>query len=437
MTQIRTERILSGQKVSTPTKPELARAVADLLGIAEPRMSSGSTVTSELLTRIYEHLTGESADRLGAYAKTATILDRLGLTYDPHWDTSEAQEAGGSTVTSRAFSRMRSAISGVPRCFLLNRTDAKEGIAWESEESNIYRYDTRVTGRRPLNEAGPGSLIVYYNTSSDSRAPMRFTASALVQYISPGWKGPWAAELIGYEEFAHPVPASMVLISGRNKQHAITEINDALFRAMVETGLGTESAQAAYRASGVDVGGARAASRVDINYPIATIDVVGDDVPDRADGFLPGVSARLATYTETAEGVVVGDRHYRGATEEDRVRDKLVEERAITAATRHLLHLGWSLHADRQRDGMGYDLEFANSDSTIHLEVKGIRGANLEFNLTAKEWWRAQTDSAFLVAAVTGALNPHSTRVNLLSREEIVQADRTPTQFRVRVRRAR
>ena len=425
------ERLIMGTKVPTPTKKQLASEIARHLNIAPPTMSKGSTVLSELLTRIYEAVTNEGATDLGAYAKTAGILDHLDLTYDPHWDTSEAQEKGGSTVTTRAYSRMLCALSRTPRCFVLNRTDAKVGTAWEVDDDRHYRYDRTVTGRGPLNDAGPGSQVIYYNTSSDSRSPMTYTAYAQLQYIRPGWEGPWDAELREYHEFETPISANRVTIRGRNNQHAITEIAFGLFQDLVEAGQKIRPTSTDVGA-GLDIGGAQAAARIDLNFPVADVVVEGDDVPHRRlAGVLTPGPERTPVYVEDASGGLPGDGASNRRSEDDRRRDKLVEARAVAAALKHFKRMGWALGEDRQLEGVGYDLELTDGSRRLHLEVKGIRGSRLAFNLTAKEWWRARTDPDFIVAAVTGALSPRSARVNLITPEELVHADRVATQYRI------
>ena len=94
-------------------------------------------------------------------------------------------------MTARAFSRIRSAISGTPRCFILNVTDAPVGSKWETDHTSVYRYDDNVTGRMSFNDAGPGSRVLYYSTSNSSTNKMHFMGHAEVKYIADGWTGPW------------------------------------------------------------------------------------------------------------------------------------------------------------------------------------------------------------------------------------------------------
>src|SRR4051812_28514186 len=99
--------------------------------MAVPNVSSGSSVDSQFLDALHLAIAGSPTQGADAYRKTEALLDLLGLTYDPYWDTSEAAPEGGSTVTTRAYSRIRAALADTPRCFLLNVTDAPVGTRWE------------------------------------------------------------------------------------------------------------------------------------------------------------------------------------------------------------------------------------------------------------------------------------------------------------------
>ncbi len=163
--------MVTGRQVPRPTKARLAHDISDLLGLARPPVSSGSSVDSGFLDDIHGALGGGPSGGAGAYRKTEIVLDRLGLTYDPWWDTSESADAGGSTVTNRAYSRIRTALSGMPRCFLLNVTDAPVGARWETNHDEVYRYDETVTGRASLNDAGPGAASSTTPPTSQSTTP--------------------------------------------------------------------------------------------------------------------------------------------------------------------------------------------------------------------------------------------------------------------------
>ncbi len=76
-------------------------------------------------------------------------------------------------------------------------------------------------------------------------------------------------------------------------------------------------------------------------------------------------------------------------------------------------------------------LEITNGTQTLHVEVKGVQGSRLAFNLTPKEYWRAETDPEWVVVAVTSVLSPTNYRLNLVTRDTIVTADRVITGFRL------
>lgn len=434
MSEVQHFEVISGSKVATPTKKEMAAELAKLVGVDGPSVSRGSSISPELLGRLHASITGTTPADGNAYRAAESLLAHYGLTYDPTWDTSEARgKKGGSTVTNRAFSRLLVAQRGAPRCFVLNSTDAKEGNAWETDKERRYSYDRRVTGRAPFTDAGPGSLVIFYNTSSHSRDKMSFTATARVEYIGPDWDGPWHADLTHYEAFTAPVPAGQVDISGRNRQHAITEITWELYQAIVEAGTGSRP-EPVDVGVGRDVGGARAAEHISEVFRPEEMAIVGGSVPARRDAPVepaPEVERMYSDDGASVEGEVFEPRSSRSS--EDRRRDKVVEERAVTLALRHLKSHGWVLIADRQKSGVGYDLDVSDGSRVVHLEVKGIRGSRLEFNLTAKEWWRATTDPDFLVAAVTTALDTKSVEVHLIPPDRLVRSSRVVTAYRMKV----
>ena len=420
-----------GAKVKRATGQQLAAEVARLVGASTAVASVGATAAGIGLDGIFAAVTSRTPSGMDVRQKTAAVLEVLGLTYDPHWDT-----ADGPVVTARALSRMLVALSEKPRCFVLNSTDAAVGNAWETEKTQHYRYDKNVTGRVSLNEAGPGSLVLFYNTSNHSRSPMSFTATAHVEYISPGWAGPWNAELSEYREFDNPVPASQVEIAGRNNQHAITEITWEQYQEIVAAGTGRRPDSQDVEA-GFDVGGKLAVELVAADFPVTDVEIVGDLVPDgHADGPLVALPERELDYDSGLPGLVPVRIPTGRRSASDRERDKIVEERAVLLATKYLESHGWKVVADRQKEGAGYDLELTDGSRAMHLEVKGIQGPRLEFNLTAKEWWRARTDPDFVLAGVTDVLSPAKVYVNLLGPEEIVAADRVATQFRMAVKRS-
>ena len=90
---------------------------------------------------------------------------------------------------------------------------------------------------------------------------------------------------------------------------------------------------------------------------------------------------------------------------QDRERNKRIEQSGIDNATGYLQKLGWVFFADRQLDGVGYDLEFRNGSKLIKVEVKGVAGNEVTFNLTAKELYLSKSDKKWTLIVVTNALS--------------------------------
>lgn len=417
-----------GQKVKNPTKLELARDIALALGIDPPAQSSGSSVDSTFLDRVHTALTGDDSIKKDAYRKAEQALQDVGLTYDPFWDTSESATTGGSTVTNRAFSRIRAAVTGLPRCFIFNVTDADVGAKWETDHHRRYRYDSTVTGRGPLNDAGPGSRIIYYSTSKSRQQPKHFIAHAEVTYIGPGWTGPWEASIADYTEFERPVPVTELVLDGWNHQHAITEITPETYQAILKSAESEwlESVSAEEHDPGGDV----VAKRVVEEIPLPTVApalAVPSDLPE---GFFAPAQATPPTYTESSPGAALQTPDL-PRTPSDSARNKLAEQRAITLARQALEAQGWTLKRDCQKDGVGYDLLYELGARELHVEVKGIMSSVLAFNLTPKESWRVETDVNFVVIAVTNVLSPSAFDLKLLTRDQLAAVPRVITGYRL------
>ena len=407
------EPIYQGQRVRNPTKAELAFDIADALAIARPPVSRGSSVDSTFMDRIHTSLTGDGAVRSDAYRKAERVLQDLGLTYDPFWDTSESSATGGSTVTNRAYSRIRTAITGVPRCFLVS---GSVGVWAHPDIDERYFYDDRTTGRSNLTDAGPGSRILFYDR--DLRGIPRFIVHGEVAYIGPGWTGPWSVSFTGLTRLAKGINfSSFGLPDGLND---ITEITYETYRHML---IGTATTrlddEVTYEP---DPGGDVVAVRVLTELPLpATPPML--DVPDELPaGQMEVRPATTPTYTESPadEGPVTSDDL--PPTARDRKKAKAAEERAVRLTQQALEAGGWTLKRDRQKEGVGYDLLYAQGARELHVEVKGIMSTALAFNLTPKEAWRVETDPDFVVVAVTNVLSPTAFQVHLLTRTRLAGA---------------
>ncbi|MGY0536359.1 protein NO VEIN domain-containing protein [Nocardioides sp. YJ-D4] len=411
--------LINAEKVRNPTKLELAQAIADKLGIARPVQSKGSSVDSTFLDRIHTALTGDESTMTDAYRKAERALQDLGLTYDPFWDTSESSATGGSTVTNRAYSRILAAVTRVPRCFLVDC-----GPMPLLDDS--YRYDKSAGGHGSLNDAGPGSRVIFYRRED---AGLRFEAHGEVAYIASGWSGPWSVEFVDLARFT----GQGVLLEDlgwAGRLSSVTEITYATYHQLLIVTGHSRLADAAEKQT--DPGGDVVAQRIASDESFSAMDV-RIDVPEPLPTCTVEVCpATLPVYTE-GDGTGAVSTDDLPPTPRDRKKAKAAEERAIKLTVRALEAAGWALRRDRQKDGAGYDLLFVSGERELHVEVKGIMSTVLAFNLTPKESWRVETDERFVVVAVTNVLSPAAFKLHLLTRVRLASAARVITGYRLKL----
>lgn len=435
--------VIQGAKVGVLDARAIGLRIADSIG-ASPELVRRGRNFRPLLEAVARHL------GIGAHAEQAearlveAILSHVGLVYDPMWDTTEATAgAGAAVVTERGLSRMLAALTGVPRCFIFNVSDTGAGAAWETEHERYYRYDADVTGRGRINQAGPGSRIVYYATSNSKANKQTFISIATVQYIEETGPGKWQVHLTDYQPFTHPVWHGALDLPGWNRQHAITEITPETFDALVGVGLGIEGEAGGSHGGepgpwaelSADTSTHLVERMLARDFPV-TGAVAPMEVPDE----LPRGALRLepiefAPATDRLAAYAVGEDDDRPERVTGSIRstsrDRLAERRAIDIATEAMLAAGWSLVRDCQADGVGYDLEFERNGRNLRVEVKGIQGPFLRFNLTPKELAVASTNDEWILVAVTSVLSPRDFKPVVLTRDVVCAARREPLGFRV------
>jgi hypothetical protein len=84
-------------------------------------------------------------------------------------------------------------------------------------------------------------------------------------------------------------------------------------------------------------------------------------------------------------------------------QNALVERAAVKAVRAQLVAKGWTVRSV-ESEKCGYDLECISGTSSLHAEVKGIRGIDLSFIMTAGERKCASEDPRFQLFVVTSAL---------------------------------
>lgn len=436
--------VIQGAKVGNLNAKVLSIRIADAIGASSEVLRRGRNLRP-LLDAVSHRLGLGQGFKLSEARLVEAIFSHLGLVYDPTSDTTEATHgADRAVVTERGLSRMSAALTGVPRCFIFNVSDTGAGAAWETEHERYYRYGANVTGRGRINQAGPGSRIVYYATSNSRANKKSFIAIATVAYIEELKRGSWQAHLVDYKVFQEPVPHKDLVLPGWNRQHAITEITAETFDALVSAGLGVEVPTGGSHSGepglwaelSPDTSGRHVEHALARDFPVA-----GAVAPLEIPAMLPRGRLSLAAIefpispddrVAASANVEVSDVSARGTgSSRSTIRDRLAERRAIEIAKEALASAGWKLARDCQADGVGYDLEFVRAEQILRVEVKGIQGPFLRFNLTPKELAVASVNDGWILVAVTSVLSPRDFKPVLLTRDVVCEARREPLGFRV------
>ncbi|MFE5310990.1 protein NO VEIN domain-containing protein [Isoptericola sp. NPDC056605] len=167
---------------------------------------------------------------------------------------------------------------------------------------------------------------------------------------------------------------------------------------------------------------------VELNWPTGGVSI---KMPPWAGGTLQAGQTLEPQYDEQADGEMVG-RDKGPQSRPTRAVAKAIEISAVSHVTSILKRDGWTLVRDCQADGVGYDFEFAKDGQRRKVEIKGIRGDQLEFNVTPLEYFVARNDPEFVLVAVTGALDERKRRVHVVSREELVGSPRRAIGYRIK-----
>jgi hypothetical protein len=120
-----------------------------------------------------------------------------------------------------------------------------------------------------------------------------------------------------------------------------------------------------------------------------------------------------------------------GRKRKDQEHIRKVEQAGVKAASGYLFKLGFWLEEDCQLKGVGYDFVFRNESKKLHVEVKGISGPHVDFNLTPKELRCAKNNPKWKLILVLNALGKPKiimmTGSELLAKAKYIE----PTQYRV------
>lgn len=431
---------------------DITTAIAEALGIDAPAVPKGSTVGTAFLDAVVTRLGGHPATLANTYRKIEFALETCGEAYDPSHDSSEHVGAlGGGTVTNGGYRKLLRGVTKQPQCFILNIADHPVSDQYADVPGESYGFDDDVSGRVPFLEAGPGSRVIFYRTRKATELPKRaFIGHAIVTQVGPTDGENYRASLSEYQEFDHPVLANDVAVDNWNPQHGIVEIDYQTLAALVSAGTGAEvppTPAASPKAPPTapidspvppDVTDDTAAKKLleslpDVDAPVdlSSAQTMPDSLPRLEAEPSPEVAVTLPHDGDAADET--SDEQRKRGARKQRLLDRYAEQRAVHVARVYLARQGWKLHRDCQKLGIGYDLEYRKEGSVRHVEVKGIQGGRLIFNLTALEWARVLEDPNFVVIAVTGLLHPADMKIHVVARDRLAAAARKATQYRIDV----
>lgn len=349
------------------------------------------------------------------------------LEFDPTTDV-EASSAGGFRVSETYWRKLVASQRREPWVFICSYAMNRAASVHTDIHGVTYGFHENVTTWRGIVASGPGSIVVFYNTSNAPSNKRTYSSVARVRTIqelprSSGSLRTWRAHLSDYRDI-RPVAASRVEIPGRNPQHGIQAISWTAFKAILtdEPEVFEEHSTGFENINQID------RSQYEEEDLLRNVMTVGSDLVIPTDTTIAlNVSPELEYMPDQRD---TDDLMAQGRSARDQFRNKAAEIRGIEISTAYLQAQGWTLKRDCQKLGMGYDLQFTRGSDELHVEVKGIRGSRLAFNMTAKEWHTCRTDHQFLLIAVTEVLDNREFRINVLWPHQIVSLARRATQYR-------
>jgi hypothetical protein len=342
-----------------------------------------------------------------------------------------------------ALKRIHRGLTKTNYCFIFGQVEHDVSIEYTDVEGDSYGYNLQVTSCKAFNDSGVGTNVVFYRTSK-SRESMRkvFYASATVEAIEKLPGGRFKAIFNNYSLFDEPISKSDVVIAGWNAQNAMEEIDFTTFSQFLTSGFKQVSTGRGNFLSADDSPLSKSMPNLSSKPKLATspysepVVVKSTWDPITAERMQlrnvseitkPDITFRDGNKSEMLTRLGAPINYGAGET------NKFAEKRAIHVVKTYFDLNGWQLKRDRQLDGCGYDLEFVKADQELHVEVKGIKGPNISFNLTELEWQRVLDDELFIVAAVTEVLKSETENLSLINRAEIAAAKRRILQFRIEI----
>lgn len=221
-----------GSVAEKVTREVVVERLSDTLGIPKSIVGSGSTLPTDYLRSVAASLGHDTSSQAPIKQVLKSILESHSLTLE------DSDMSAGSTITQSGYRKVLRAVTERPYCFIFNYNDHPVSDGYSDVLSTSYGFGDNVTGRKPLLESGPGSLVIFYATGKSKDHPKKsFFASARVARIESSSEGEHRAILEDFKEFSRPVPSSDVSIRNWNVQHGIVEITEETFRSIEGLGL--------------------------------------------------------------------------------------------------------------------------------------------------------------------------------------------------------
>jgi hypothetical protein len=132
----------------------------------------------------------------------------------------------------------------------------------------------------------------------------------------------------------------------------------------------------------------------------------------------PVVGGFLAASLGYSPSVLLSRPNTHGGLFGTPAENAVVEEGAIEAASRHYCAQGWQV-LSQEALNLGYDLLCTRANDIRHVEVKGVRGSECSFILTANERDFAESNESFHLCVVVNTLDPACREIHEFTASEM------------------
>jgi hypothetical protein len=416
--------LLNGLRTATLNSKQLRGMAFELAS-----GSLGSRIPAEL--EVLERICDQNGIYRSAGQSIELLAEKVCAKFGYQFDSEKDFETNSRHVAQLSehfWRKIVSHLKGEPWIFICNYAENAASAVHNDLFGITYGFHENVTTWRGLVASGTGTYVIFYNTSDAPHSKMSYSSCARIEKIEESsdldekGRRHWKAKLSDFHMLT-PVPVGKIEIEGRNTQHGIQAVTFDTFRRIVGLGKGGDYFNIAEEGE-TDVQTVTTGS-FDLN------DVLNHG--PSLDQILPNLEVLSPSELDESmsEKESKADRAISNSRKNTRNLDKQTETQAVEIALAYLSSQSWELLHDNQRDGVGYDFEFTKNGESLLIEVKGIRGSKLEFNMTAREFFVCSSKKNFRLIAVTNALEPENYKIRVLFPADIFQMRRRVIQYRL------